>query len=179
VAEDTAPAVDIDALPWVISVDDHVVEPPTVWTDRLSAADRQVGPGGTRHLGDGPRPKTMAVTYKKGGDGPLTDWWLYENLAKPVPVVVACAGIPVEEHSSDPIAYEAMRPGCYDPVARLADMDINRVERSLCFPSSPGSAARCSWRPRTGNSRFAACGVQRLDGRGVVRRLGGRLIRCA
>ena len=27
-----------------------------------------------------------------------------------------------------------MRPGCYDPVARLADMDVARVERSLCFP---------------------------------------------
>jgi predicted TIM-barrel fold metal-dependent hydrolase len=27
-----------------------------------------------------------------------------------------------------------MRPGCYDPVARLADMDLNRTERSLCFP---------------------------------------------
>ena len=28
-----------------------------------------------------------------------------------------------------------MRPGCYDPVARLADMDINHTERSLCFPT--------------------------------------------
>ena len=25
-------------LPWVISVDDHVVEPPTVWSDRLPSA---------------------------------------------------------------------------------------------------------------------------------------------
>jgi predicted TIM-barrel fold metal-dependent hydrolase len=27
-----------------------------------------------------------------------------------------------------------MRPGCYDPAARLVDMDQNRTERSLCFP---------------------------------------------
>src|SRR5690606_1252662 len=52
----------------------------------------------------------------------------------PIPKVVACAGIPVEEHTVDPIAYEDMRPGCYDPVARLEDMDLNRMERSLCFP---------------------------------------------
>jgi predicted TIM-barrel fold metal-dependent hydrolase len=62
------------------------------------------------------------------------DWWLYEDLAKPIPKVVACAGIPVEEHTVDPIAYDEMRPGCYDPKARLADMDLNRTERSLCFP---------------------------------------------
>jgi predicted TIM-barrel fold metal-dependent hydrolase len=30
-----------------------------------------------------------------------------------------------------------MRPGCYDPVARLADMDLNHVEASLCFPTFP------------------------------------------
>jgi hypothetical protein len=29
-----------------------------------------------------------------------------------------------------------MRPGCYDPVARLADMDEGRIEAMMCFPSS-------------------------------------------
>ena len=31
--------------PWIISVDDHVVEPPTLWTERLPAHDRDVGRG--------------------------------------------------------------------------------------------------------------------------------------
>ena len=31
-------------LPWIISVDDHVVEPPTVWTDRLPTKYHDVGP---------------------------------------------------------------------------------------------------------------------------------------
>jgi predicted TIM-barrel fold metal-dependent hydrolase len=122
-------------LPWIISVDDHVVEPPTVWTDRLSAADRQIGPRVVRDTWElAQDDETGVVRYKKGGDGPVTDWWLYEELAKPVPVVVACAGIPAELHSSNPIAYADMRPGCYDPAARLVDMDTNRTERSLCFP---------------------------------------------
>jgi predicted TIM-barrel fold metal-dependent hydrolase len=30
-----------------------------------------------------------------------------------------------------------MRAGCYDPAARLADMDANHVEASLCFPTFP------------------------------------------
>src|SRR4029079_6934935 len=122
-------------LPWHISVDDHVVEPPSVWTDRLSPRDRERGP---RVVQDTCRtvydPKTRVATYDKGGDGPVIDWWLYEDEAKVIPKVVACAGIPVEEHTIDAIAYADMRPGCYDPVARFADMDLNRMERSLCFP---------------------------------------------
>jgi predicted TIM-barrel fold metal-dependent hydrolase len=125
----------MSALPWIVSVDDHVVEPPTVWTDRLPASDRERGPHVVQDtcqtVND---PKTLRTSYTKGGEGPVIDWWVYEDLVKVVPKVVACAGIPVEEHNTDPIAYRDMRPGCYDPVARLADMDTNHTERSLCFP---------------------------------------------
>jgi predicted TIM-barrel fold metal-dependent hydrolase len=121
--------------PWIISVDDHVVEPPTLWTDRLSAKDREAGPRVVRDTCETVADRaTLRVQYVKGGSGPMTDWWLYEDLAKPVPKVVACVGYPVETHNTDPINYEQMRKGCYDPVARLADMDVNRTERSLCFP---------------------------------------------
>ncbi len=123
------------ALPWIISVDDHVVEPPNVWMDRLSAADRERGPRVVQDtclsVAD---PMTGAVKYTKGGDGPITDWWMFEDLVKPIPMVVACAGMPFSDHTINPIAFADMRPGCYDPVARLLDMDINRTERSLCFP---------------------------------------------
>jgi predicted TIM-barrel fold metal-dependent hydrolase len=122
-------------LPWIVSVDDHVVEPPTVWTDRLAARDRERGPHVVQDTCTTTNdPRTLRVSYTKGGEGPVIDWWVYEDLVKVVPKVVACAGIPVEEHTTDPIAYRDMRPGCYDPVARLADMDRNHTERSLCFP---------------------------------------------
>jgi len=122
-------------LPWIISVDDHVVEPPTLWSDRLAARDRDDGPHVVRDTCETiDDPGAQAVRYVKGGNGPVTDWWVYDGRARPVPKVVACAGFPVEEHTIDPINYEQMRPGCYDPKARLADMDINRTERSLCFP---------------------------------------------
>ena len=36
-----------------------------------------------------------------------------------------------------PITYEEMRPGCYDPKARVFDMEMNHVDASLSFPSFP------------------------------------------
>ena len=35
-----------------------------------------------------------------------------------------------------------MRSGCYEPQARLADMDVARIERSLCFPNYPRFAGQ-------------------------------------
>jgi predicted TIM-barrel fold metal-dependent hydrolase len=123
------------ALPWVISADDHVVEPPNVWWDRLPAKQREVGPRVVRDTCETTvDPIKQNASHRKGGTGPMTDWWVYEDLAKPVPMVVACAGIAPEDFHPGAIAYADMRPGCYDPVARLADMDVNQTERSLCFP---------------------------------------------
>ena len=131
----TEHATTVDEIPWIISVDDHVVEPPGIWQDRLTGRDLEAAP---RVLADTCEtiydPMTRAVRYIKGGEGPVVDWWLYENTAKPIPMVVACAGYPFEEHTIEAIAYADMRPGCYDPKARLADMDLNHTERSLCFP---------------------------------------------
>ena len=51
--------------------------------------------------------------------------------------MVACPGIPPEEVTMEGVTYDDIAPGCYDPIARLADMDINHVEASLCFPNYP------------------------------------------
>jgi predicted TIM-barrel fold metal-dependent hydrolase len=130
-------------LPWVISVDDHVVEPPTVWTDRLPAAMRDRGP---RVVQDTCQtiiePHTPGARYVKGGDGPIVDWWVYEDVLRPIPQVMACAGMPPESLTLEPLPFAAMRPGCHDRDARLADMDLNRTERSLCFPTFPRFAGQ-------------------------------------
>ncbi len=127
--------VDVDELPWIISADDHVVEPPQVWQDRLPVADRERGPRVVQDTCETIYDaRTRAVSYVRGGVGPTVDWWLYEDNAKVIPKVVACAGYPFEEHTIDAIAYADMREGCYDPAARLVDMDANHTERSLCFP---------------------------------------------
>jgi len=123
-------------LPWIVSADDHVVEPPGVWQDRLPAALQERGPRVVQDTCETIYdPRTRVIQYVKGGDGPVVDWWLYDEQApKAIPKVVACSGLPWEEHTIEAIAFADMRPGCYDPAARLADMDVVRVERSLCFP---------------------------------------------
>src|SRR6185436_13761869 len=42
-----------------------------------------------------------------------------------------------DDMTLSPITYDEMRPGCYDPLARLEDMDVNHVEASLPFPTFP------------------------------------------
>ncbi len=39
--------------------------------------------------------------------------------------------------TASPITYDEMRDGCYDPKARLLDMEIDHVDSSLCFPTMP------------------------------------------
>jgi predicted TIM-barrel fold metal-dependent hydrolase len=102
---------------WLISVDDHVVEPPHIWQDRLPAKYREVGP---------------RVVKDEQGEA-----WLYEATRNPTTGLSAAAGKAKEEFSPAPLTYEEMRPGCYDSKARLEDMDRDGVLSSLCFPTMP------------------------------------------
>ncbi len=128
-------------LPWVISADDHVVEPPDLWDRWLPAKHRARGPWVE------PGPTTEVATaggsaYVRGADGPIADWWVFEDVVRGTPLVMACAGYPQEEYSMMPMRFADMRPGCYDPTARLADMDEGHIERSLNFPNYPRFAGQ-------------------------------------
>jgi predicted TIM-barrel fold metal-dependent hydrolase len=111
---DRVPPRDLD---WIVSVDDHVLEPPNVWQDRIPA----------RYRDDAPR----IVSTERG------DRWLYLGKEIPITGLQAVIGRDKEDFSNEPISYSDMRPGCYDPKARLADMDTDRVLASMCFPSFP------------------------------------------
>ena len=55
---------------------------------------------------------------------------------------------------------------------RLDDMDLNWVEASLCFPTFPRFCGQTFLEAQRQGARAAVrAGLQRLDGRGVVRRL--------
>lgn len=124
-------------LPRIISVDDHVVEPPTVWSDRLPARYRDVGPRIVR----APMGEITFVggklTVKPGSEGLPTDWWHYEDLKRPLLRLDAAAGIPRDEVTMRGVTYEDMRAGAHQVKPRLQDMDANHVEASLCFPTFP------------------------------------------
>jgi predicted TIM-barrel fold metal-dependent hydrolase len=102
-------------LDWLISVDDHILEPPTLWTDRVAAKDRERAP----HM------ETI-----KG-----VECWVYDGKRFPHSGLSAVVGKTKEEFSPEPLPYSEMRPGCYDAKARLEDMDRSGVLASLCFPT--------------------------------------------
>jgi predicted TIM-barrel fold metal-dependent hydrolase len=125
-----------DDFPKIISVDDHVIEPAHVWQDRLPARYRDVGPRVVQERG------TMAFvggvfSYEPDPDGQLGDWWIYEDKKIPQTRLSAAAGFDRDEVKVVGITYDEMRNGCYDPTARLADMDMNWTEAQMSFPSFP------------------------------------------
>ena len=127
-------------IPPIISVDDHVIEPPNVWQDRLPARLRDVGPRIERRTVKDMKFVGGVFSYEEAGpneDGTWCDWWLVEDLQSPLTRLSAAAGYPRDEVTVSPITMEDMRKGCWDQQARLADMDVNHVEASLSFPSFP------------------------------------------
>ena len=75
--------------------------------------------------------------FEFSDDAPMADMWVYEDLISPLRKNIASAGFPREEMSLTSLTYDEIRPGCFDPVERLKDMDVNWVEASLCFPTFP------------------------------------------
>jgi predicted TIM-barrel fold metal-dependent hydrolase len=107
----------------IISVDDHLIEHPRVWLDRLPEKYRAEGP--------------QIVEDDKGHHV-----WRYEGKFYPQIALNAVAGKDYKDYGTDPVRYEDMIPGCYDPVARVQDMDLDGVQTVCCYPSFPGFAGR-------------------------------------
>jgi predicted TIM-barrel fold metal-dependent hydrolase len=104
--------------PWatLVSVDDHVVEPPDAFAGRVEQ-----------------RFADAAPRIVESDDG--TQAWLWNDRLLPNVGFNAVVGRPVREHSMEPTRFDEMRRGAWDVAARLHDMDINGVWASVCFPS--------------------------------------------
>jgi predicted TIM-barrel fold metal-dependent hydrolase len=124
-------------IPPIIDVDAHVVEPRDVWSSRLPARFRDVGPRIV--YAPGGEVKLVGSSYVEapGTDGPDVAWWFYEDRQVSLKRYIAAAGFPADEVGMQGVTYENMRPGCYRTVDRLADMDLNGVQAQLCFPNFP------------------------------------------
>src|SRR5690349_19753666 len=126
-------------IPKFISVDDHVVEPQDLWQSRLPA----------RYLDVAPRVKRLKgrVVYDEAkqpgfevGDGPDSRWcdvWHYEDTVWPLHAAYAAVGPTADLPATTALTYDDLLPGCFDQKNRLADMDLNHTEASLCFPTVP------------------------------------------
>jgi predicted TIM-barrel fold metal-dependent hydrolase len=101
----------------IISVDDHVVEPAHLFDGRLPARLQDRAP---------------RVVEEENGD----QVWIFEHLREAHTGLNAVVGRPIEECGFEPTRFDAMRPGAWDPTARLHDMDLNGIYASLNFPSA-------------------------------------------
>jgi predicted TIM-barrel fold metal-dependent hydrolase len=123
-------------VPRIISVDDHILEPRTLWEDSLPASARERGP---RVVREKVRLEFAGGHYgfvRDADDGRWCDLWLYEDLVLPTGLLHAPAGRPAREVTNVAAVYEDFREGAYDQKARLADMDANHVEAAINYPNT-------------------------------------------
>jgi predicted TIM-barrel fold metal-dependent hydrolase len=103
----------------LMSADDHVIEPRHLWVDRVPAKYRDRC------------PRIVEVDGREA--------WLYEDELTYIPMG-SCRPLPGFDEAGYPPApgtarFDEIRPGCYDPIERVKDMDIDGVWAQLCFPN--------------------------------------------
>jgi predicted TIM-barrel fold metal-dependent hydrolase len=107
----------------LISVDDHLIEPPDLFVNHLNA----------KYLERAPK----LVRNDEGNDV-----WVFGKLVMETAALNAVAGRPREEYGLEPQSLDEVRPGCYDVHERVKDMDAGGVLASMNFPSFPTFTAR-------------------------------------
>ena len=135
----------------LISVDDHLVEPPGMFDGRLPARLQELAP--------------RVVETVEGHEVWEFDGQIFFQVG-----LNAVVGRDRRDWLVEPTRFDEMRPGCFDVDARVRDMDINGVWASVNFPSQItgfcGSVfSRCS-DPELGLA--VTRGVERLVLRGVA-----------
>jgi len=93
-----------------------VVEPPDAFTGRFPK----------RFASEEPR----VVPTDDGGEA-----WVWQGQQLPNVGFNAVVGRPSTEYGFEPTRFDEMRRGAWDVNARVADMDLDGVYASLCFPS--------------------------------------------
>jgi predicted TIM-barrel fold metal-dependent hydrolase len=100
----------------IISADDHLQEPPDLWTTRLPKSLRERGP--------------RVIRLQDGSDA-----WAVEG-AQPRPFgILVQAGKKHEEKKDSGLTWADVPKGAWDPDARVADMDLDRIEATFLYPN--------------------------------------------
>lgn len=104
----------------IVSVDDHICEPPGMFENHLSGSD----------LAEAPK----LCTTESG-----TNYWEYQGIKMPSVGLNAVVGRPKDEYGMEPTSLQQLRKGCYDPDARIDDMNVNGIAASMNFGSFLGN----------------------------------------
>ena len=92
----------------LVSVDDHLVEPPGMFE---------------QHLPERYAERAPHVVHTERGD----DVWVFDGQTIPNIGLNAVAGRPKEEYGIEPTAFDEIRPGTWDIHERIKDMDAGGV----------------------------------------------------
>ncbi|NPU95496.1 MAG: amidohydrolase [Gammaproteobacteria bacterium] len=109
----------------IVSVDDHISEPPDMFKRHLKGDD----------LASAPKFHTSPTG---------ANYWTYQGMTMTSVGLNAVVGRVPEEYGMEPQSLEQVRKGCYDPKARIDDMNVNGIAASLNFGSVGGfDGSRC------------------------------------
>ncbi|OBK51726.1 amidohydrolase family protein [Mycobacterium sp. 1081908.1] len=107
----------------LISVDDHIVEPPDMFSNHLPK----------KYAEEAPR-----LVHNPDG----SDSWQFRDVVIPNVALNSVAGRPKEEYGLEPQGLDEIRPGCWQVDERVKDMNAGGIFASICFPTFPGFAGR-------------------------------------
>ncbi|TMK66168.1 MAG: amidohydrolase [Actinobacteria bacterium] len=107
----------------IVSIDDHVVEPPDAFDAHVPAKYKDAAP--------------RLVRDEQGCEN-----WVFEGKVVAIVGLNATVSWPKEEWGFDPSSLAEMRPGAYLVQERVRDMNRNGVLASMCFPSFAGFSGR-------------------------------------
>jgi predicted TIM-barrel fold metal-dependent hydrolase len=107
----------------LISVDDHLIEPPDLFVGHL-------------------RPEYLDRAPRLVRNDEGSDVWTFGKVVIETAALNAVAGRPKEEYGLEPQSLDEVRPGCYDVHERIKDMNAGGVLSSMNFPSFPTFTAR-------------------------------------
>lgn len=102
----------------IISVDDHLIEPPDVFEGRMPAKFRDTAPRVER-------------------DDAGVDWWIFEDERVPLLGADGIQGWEPGKGYLGPVNFDEMHPAVWNIHERVKHMDVNGVLASLNFPSAP------------------------------------------
>lgn len=125
-------------LPMIISVDDHIIEPPGLFERWLPAKYQDRAPRVERRLIS--RDSKLFNGLVEAEDGQPGDVWFFGNsayvLRRPI-LILDGVETTSDMRGNEPATYDEMHPACYDPKARVEAMSTQHVEASLAFPTFP------------------------------------------
>lgn len=122
----------------LVSIDDHIIEPPDLFANHMPEKYRDQGP--------------QFVRLPNG-----VDQWVFQGEVMGTVGLGATASWPRDEWNFDPVGLADMRPGCYDIHQRVRDMNANGILASLNFGTAVGFAG--AWLAGKPDLQLAAIAV--------------------